>query len=332
MSDGEPLPLAHSWPAGRAIPDAEVILARCAACGATWRVHQSLAGFRLRCSCDAWVEVPLPPPAPASQELPMPTTDRVPARLDTRTRDENGLVLLPGDPGEMLFAPVRTDLPLAPGALLRASPTNQARWTNRTLLEFGAMLAALLGPQIAAFVFAKGREFELLLPFASLCSGILVAIVVAIAGPPGVLGFRRAAARYCAEALLVAGAGVMAALGWLALLRHAFPDLPDGMRDLVGELGLPLALLVIAVSPAVLEEVIFRGLLQGRLLALLGLRNGMVATAAAFALCHGQPLVLPIHVGIGLYLGWLRLRSQSLWPCMLAHFAYNGSLVGLEFL
>lgn len=328
MSDGEPLPLAHSWPAGRAVPDAEAILARCAACGATWRVHQSMAGFRLRCGCDAWVEVPLPPPA--SHELPVPTTDRMPARLDTRTRDENGLVVLPGDPGEMVFAPVRTDLPLAPGALLRASPTNQARWTNRTLLEFGAMLGALLGPQIAAFVLARGREFELLLPFASLCSTILVALVVVVAGPLGALGFRPAAARYYGEALLAAGAGVLAALAWVELLRNAFPDLPDGMQDLVGGLGLPLALLVIAVSPAVLEEVIFRGLLQGRLLALLGLRNGLIATAAAFALCHGQPLVLPIHVGIGVYLGWLRLRGNSLWPCMLAHFTYNGSLVVLE--
>ena len=66
-----------------------------------------------------------------------------------------------------------------------------------------------------------------------------------------------------------------------------------------------------------------------RLTALPGPRVGPVATAAAFALCHGAPAVLPIHMGLGLYLGWLRERSGSLLPGMLMHFAYNGTIVVL---
>jgi membrane protease YdiL (CAAX protease family) len=35
---------------------------------------------------------------------------------------------------------------------------------------------------------------------------------------------------------------------------------------------------------------------------------------------------LPFHVGIGIYLCWLRERSASLWPCMLMHGVYNAAI------
>ena len=42
---------------------------------------------------------------------------------------------------------------------------------------------------------------------------------------------------------------------------------------------------------------------------------------------HGQTLGLPIHVGLGFYLTWLRHRSGTIWPGVLCHFLYNGSIV-----
>lgn len=328
MSDGEPLPVARSWPPGRELTDAESLATACQDCGQSWRVHTSLAGFRLRCGCGAFVAVPALPVAAAPSRLSAPAVDPT-HRIDTRVRDERGQILLPGDLGETVFAPIATHLPMAPGSLRRASPSNQVRWTNRTLLEFFAMLCALGGPQLAAFWLASGREFELLLPFASLASGVLVALVVAWAGHYGRVGFARASARHYGEALLAAGLGVLLAFGWVELVRTAFDHDEDMLQQLTTRLGIPLALFVVAVTPAVLEEVMFRGVLQGRLTALLGTRVGLVATAAAFALCHGAPAVLPIHMGLGLYLGWLRERSGSLLPGMLMHFAYNGTIVVL---
>ena len=41
------------------------------------------------------------------------------------------------------------------------------------------------------------------------------------------------------------------------------------------------------------------------------------------------PAVLPIHLALGLYLGWLRQRAGSLLPGMLMHFTYNGAIVVL---
>ncbi len=327
MNDGAEPPAVRTWPPGRALDDAEAHSVQCAACGAPWRVHKSLAGFRLRCDCGAWIEMPAPP-----QSAPMlapPANEQLPARVDPRQRDAAGLITLPNDPGEMVFTPIRTDLPMAPGTLVDASPSNRARWTNRTLFEFAAVFVALVGPQLAALLLARGREFELLLPFASLASGALVALVVALGGPYGRLGFTRTASRYFAEAIAAAAIALLFALGWLMVLRAAMPDLDDPLRGLTERLGLPATLLVVAVAPAVLEEIMFRGMLQGRLLALLGTRAGLVTTAAAFALCHGMPAVLPIHLALGLYLGWLRQRAGSLLPGMLMHFTYNGAIVVL---
>ena len=328
MSDDPQLPVARSWPPGRDLPDAEAIAAQCASCGASWRVHTSLAGFRLRCSCNEWVGVPALPGTALPVAEPPPAA--LPMHIDARRRDASGLVTLPEDPGEVVYAPIPTDLPMAPGTLHRASYSNQTRWTNRTLLEFFAVMVALLGPQLLALLLSRGSEFELLLPFASLLSGVLVACVVAWAGPYGRLGFHTAALRHQAEALAVAAVGVVIAMGYVELLRRAIPELePDSIGKLTERLGLPAALFVIAVAPAVLEEIMFRGMLQGRLLALLGLRLGIFVTAVAFALVHMQPLVLPIHLGIGIYLGWLRQRSGSLLPGMLMHFTYNGAIVVL---
>jgi membrane protease YdiL (CAAX protease family) len=324
MSDAPPPP--RPWPPGRALDDAECTPASCGTCGLQWRVHRSLGGFRLRCECGAWIDVEGPPPV----ALPAPTG---PAGLPTRLlptgapRDADGLVTLPGHLGETVYTDVPTHLPMAPGTVLRASDSVRRRWTNRTLFEFAALLAALIGPQLLAHLLSRGREEELLLPFASLLSGVLVLLVAANAGPYGLLGLRRASMLHYGEAILAAGVGLVCAAGWVQVLQAAFDVEPDAFGELRERLGPAASLFVIGVAPAVLEEITFRGVLQGRLQAMLGAGTGLVTTAAAFAVCHGQPAVLPIHVGLGLYLGWLRVRSGSLLPGMLLHFSYNAAVV-----
>jgi membrane protease YdiL (CAAX protease family) len=84
---------------------------------------------------------------------------------------------------------------------------------------------------------------------------------------------------------------------------------------------------VIALCPALFEELAFRGVIHGRFLALLGKSQGMLATGVCFGLCHGVTAGLPFHVGLGIYFSWLRERSSSLFPGMLTHALYNGALV-----
>ena len=332
-SAGQPI---RTWPAGRHLEPGEGVEFSCVHCRTHWRVHDRLRGFRLRCSCDRWLEIPAPAEAQAAPlllaggaepDLPV-TFDAASARLD-----ERGMVELPGDDhdGDVIYTEIPVDAPMAPGSMRRASNRNQQRWNNRTIVEFAGLMAALLVPQLLVQLLATGNEYELLLPFASLTSGVLVALIIAWAGPYGRVGFRLTRPRFFAEAALVAALSVGIATLYVMGLEALLPDTDDGLQSLVQRLGFPAAILVVAVAPAVLEETIFRGLLQGRLMALFGRFGGLFVTAAAFAIVHGAPAVLPIHLSLGLYLGWLRERSDSLLPCVLMHFLYNGTLVWLEF-
>ncbi len=51
----------------------------------------------------------------------------------------------------------------------------------------------------------------------------------------------------------------------------------------------------------------------------------MVVTAIAFGLAHGLVIALPVLTIFGLILGWLRLRTQSLYPPIILHAIFNGA-------
>jgi membrane protease YdiL (CAAX protease family) len=71
------------------------------------------------------------------------------------------------------------------------------------------------------------------------------------------------------------------------------------------------------------EELFFRGL-GVRALLPLGSAAAVVVTAIAFGLGHGLLVALPVLVPFGLALGWVRWRSDSVWPGVVAHGSYNG--------
>lgn len=321
---------ARTWPRGRALTADEALAATCEGCGAPWRVHRSMAGFRLRCDCGGWVAV-----AGASRDDgPKALGDANPpalragddaARLPSMRQDAGGLLHPPVGAGEVYDAAIPTSLPMAPGALQSGRIEWRSRWTNVALLEITAVLAAIVLPQLAVFAFASGREAVLLLPFASMAGGVGVLLIAACSGPYGKVGMRRPAWRHVAEALVAPLLCLAYAAAWRHLLVRAMPHLADESveGELTTRLGLGLAIFTMAVVPAIVEEVGFRGMLQGRLMALLGAAQGLVVTAMAFTLVHLSPATLPIHLALGLYLGWLRERSGSLWPGILVHFAYN---------
>ncbi len=104
---------------------------------------------------------------------------------------------------------------------------------------------------------------------------------------------------------------------------RALPNLPDPTTS-VGVLG-------VVIGAPMAEEVLFRGYGLMRIRELGGDRRALLLTALVFALIHGSWLKLPITFIVGLFLGWLVLRTGSLWPALLAHLVNNGtlSLLGL---
>ncbi|MEM6671202.1 MAG: type II CAAX endopeptidase family protein [Planctomycetota bacterium] len=336
MTEGE----IRTWPTGRTIPDDEALVATCDACGTRWRVHRNMAGFKFECgNCGAWVRVaqpdsPTPLQLEAAASLQPIGEAETHARLDVATRpvdematDEEGLVRLDMPAGVPYRGAISSGTPLAPGSLRYALEDDRQRWTNRTALEIGAMLLAILAPVLAAVLLFTEREVAALLPLTSLVGGVLV-ILVGLTSPAYTFGGLRAAkpSDY-AIAIGAAALLVLAAVGWVGFLEGEFESRGDDLAELRQMLGTPLLLCVTAAAPAIFEELAFRGLLQGRLTALMGLVPGIVATAALFALAHGISAGSPLHISAGLVLGVLRVRSGSLLPGMLLHFLYNGTLV-----
>ena len=74
------------------------------------------------------------------------------------------------------------------------------------------------------------------------------------------------------------------------------------------------------------EELFFRGV-GVRAWLPLGALTAIVVTAFAFALGHGLFVALPVLVPFGLAQAWVRWRSDSVWPGVIAHGFYNGSAV-----
>ena len=100
----------------------------------------------------------------------------------------------------------------------------------------------------------------------------------------------------------------------------------EGEPEVVGEVALPVALLLGCVLPALVEEWICRGVLFVALLRVTSVRNTIVVSALLFALMHGLEAYLvsvPHRFVAGLVFGYLRARTGSLVPCVIAHFVNN---------
>ncbi len=85
---------------------------------------------------------------------------------------------------------------------------------------------------------------------------------------------------------------------------------------------LPIALMI-GITPAICEELLFRGYVQTRLVRSFGPLVGVVTASATFAAFHFDPVHVVAVFPLGLFLGWITWRTGSLFPAMLGHFVNN---------
>ncbi len=83
-----------------------------------------------------------------------------------------------------------------------------------------------------------------------------------------------------------------------------------------------LCFFTICLVPAVCEELLFRGVMQG-ILRPCGLWLAIVGQAIPFALLHGSASAIAFALPAGLFFGWLAERSKSILPGMVLHFINN---------
>lgn len=95
-----------------------------------------------------------------------------------------------------------------------------------------------------------------------------------------------------------------------------------------GKWTLLVNIIVIALIPAIGEELIFRGVFQKLFISLFKNINwGIIITAFIFSALHLQFLSFMPRFILGLIFGYLVLWSNSLWPAIIAHFINNALAV-----
>ena len=82
-------------------------------------------------------------------------------------------------------------------------------------------------------------------------------------------------------------------------------------------------LVVTFVAPAV-EELTYRGLGLSLLIPY-GTVLAILVSGALFGAAHGLVVALPILAFFGVVVGWLRMRTASVYPPMLLHATFNGT-------
>jgi len=94
--------------------------------------------------------------------------------------------------------------------------------------------------------------------------------------------------------------------------------------------GFALAIVMVAVVAPVIEELVFRGVVQGSL-ARFGPWVAIAGSAAVFGAFHlSLQWFVPIAI-LGLSLGWLAWFRKGLWPPIVLHIVYNAVVVVAAF-
>lgn len=121
------------------------------------------------------------------------------------------------------------------------------------------------------------------------------------------------------------------------LVVGLFLDESDALKQMTeifrqhGQSGFlfPLAMMI-GATPAICEELLFRGYIQTRLAKSLGPILGVGIASLLFAAFHLDLVHVVAVFPLGLFLGWVSWQSGSLFPAILGHFVNNViSVVGV---
>lgn len=106
---------------------------------------------------------------------------------------------------------------------------------------------------------------------------------------------------------------------------------PEGVRQVTDSVRDPAVLiptlLVLAVLAPVVEELVFRGLLYGWVAGRWGPLPAFIVSSLVFAAAHAEPAHIVLVIPLGFWFGWLRWRTNSLWPTLITHMINNAFAV-----
>jgi membrane protease YdiL (CAAX protease family) len=93
--------------------------------------------------------------------------------------------------------------------------------------------------------------------------------------------------------------------------------------------SIPINLVLLALTPALFEELLFRGYFQRQAERAVGHRWGIFLSGLLFGVFHLRFSQIVSLVLLGCVLAYVVWRTRSVWTGVIVHFFYNGSLVVL---
>ena len=217
-----------------------------------------------------------------------------------------------------------------------------------SVFDFKPVPGGVPSPALAMLVFAVVMVINFYVQLSLVKAGVVTLILTAMYGiflaPPVAVAawfqfswqrcFRLVAPHWLsiAGALLVGLSAWTFASGVLLRLMPPPPSLAEALKKLLmlddKDPSLALAIFLVAVSPAICEEMLFRGFILSGLRSL-GQWPALFISALLFAVAHGSIYRMMPTFFLGLLLGYAVWRSGSLVPGILIHGFNNGIAVWL---
>ena len=122
--------------------------------------------------------------------------------------------------------------------------------------------------------------------------------------------------------------GLSVLIVWVQALTWLEIDLllpPDSAKDVLDQAGgnIVLTILLVAVAGPAAEEIFLRGFVLTGLLKRFGIRRALLLSSLMFGLFHIDPGAIVPTFALGLMLGWVYLKTRSIWPAIFAHALHN---------
>lgn len=135
---------------------------------------------------------------------------------------------------------------------------------------------------------------------------------------------------YCSSPkVLITSVVFILAMGLWTNYLSELADLPNSMQETFEMIMRhPLGIIAVVIMAPIVEELLFRGAIEGHLLRKWKHPAGaIVFSSLVFGVVHGNWVQAPFAFVIGLALGWMYYRTGSLLPGILMHFVNNSTAV-----
>lgn len=272
--------------------------------------------------------MPEPPAGPTPPTLPDPWESRLPILLDGRLERSGFAPLLMAAAG-LVLAFILFQIVISPAVTLLL------------LMGQGVPLEELLSG-LAAVIEEHARSILVANTIGQILGLAVPALLLArfhSSRPSAFLRLRSTDAAFVILAII----GLIAltpTIQWLGSVNDTIP-LPEFIRrfedsqmELIEQMlrvdtGLAFNLFVLALTPAVCEELLFRGYVQREAERGAGILVGILISGIVFGLYHLRlTQAIPLCV-LGVYLAWLTWRTGSLLPAMFVHFTNNAIAIAV---